>query len=84
MALFPMTFHTIAGFGLHPPEWAKGDVIVPLPSAHLDQAVSEHWVPAMHSNIYYHPQTIAEVQRILVEHAGGAIVDRSAARRNQR
>jgi hypothetical protein len=26
-------------------------------------------VPAIHTNIYYHPQTIAEVQRILAEHA---------------
>ena len=66
-----VTLHTIAGHGNHPPEWARGDRIVPLPSTHLDEAVSELWVPATHTRIYYHPQTIAEVQRILAEHAAG-------------
>jgi pimeloyl-ACP methyl ester carboxylesterase len=61
--------HTIAGTGLHPPERARGDLVVPLSSAHLDQAESEHWVKALHTNIYYHPDTIAEVKRILGEHA---------------
>ena len=52
-----------------PARVGRGDHVVPLPSAHLDEAVSELWVPAIHTNIYYHPQTIAEVQRILAEHA---------------
>lgn len=64
-----VTLHTIAGHGMHPPERGKGDLVVPLESAHLDGTVSEHWVPAIHTNIYYHPQTIAEVRRILIEHA---------------
>ena len=64
-----VTLHTIAGHGIHSPDRAQGDMVVPLSSAHLDEAVSEHWVPALHTNIYYHPDTIAEVQRILVEHA---------------
>ena len=63
--------HTIAGTGLHPPERARGDLVVPLSSAHLEQAESELWVPAIHTNIYYDPETIAEVQRILGEHAAG-------------
>jgi pimeloyl-ACP methyl ester carboxylesterase len=63
--------HTIAGHGPHPPERARGDLVVPLASAHLDQAESEIWVPALHTNIYYHPHTIAEVRRILADHAAG-------------
>ena len=70
-----VTLHTIAGHGLHPPESARGDLVVPLASAHLDEAVSELWVPAIHTNIYYHPQTIAEVRRILIEHAASAATD---------
>lgn len=64
-----VTLHTIAGHGIHSPERARGDVVVPLSSAHLDEAESEFWVPATHTNIYYQPQTIAEVKRILAEHA---------------
>jgi hypothetical protein len=64
-----VTIHTIAGHGIHPPELARGDLVVPLASAHLDEAVSELWVPAIHTDIYYQPATIAEVQRILAEHA---------------
>ncbi|MDR3623034.1 MAG: hypothetical protein P4L85_27020 [Paludisphaera borealis] len=62
------TLHTIAGHGLGPPEHARGDLVVPLSSAHLDEAVSEHWVRAYHNSVYYHPDAIAEVQRILGEH----------------
>jgi hypothetical protein len=43
--------------------------VVPLESAHIDGAASELWVPAIHTNIYYQPETIAEVRRILAEHA---------------
>jgi hypothetical protein len=68
-----VTLHTIAGHGVHSPERARGDLVVPLASAHLDGAVSELWVPAIHTNIYYQPQTIAEVRRILAEHAALAI-----------
>jgi hypothetical protein len=68
-----VTLHTIAGQGIHSPERARGDLVVPLSSAHLDEAVSEHWVPATHMNIYYDPQTIAEVRRILGEHAASTI-----------
>jgi hypothetical protein len=68
-----VTLHTIAGHGIHSPDRARGDLVVPLSSAHLDEAVSEHWVAAIHTNIYYQPDTIAEVQRILVEHATSAV-----------
>ncbi len=68
-----VTLHTIAGHGIHSPEYAKGDLVVPLSSSHLDEAVSELWVPATHTTIYYQPETITEVQRILAEHAAIAI-----------
>ena len=62
------TVHTIAGYGLASPEHGRGDLVVPLASAHLDEAVSEHWVRAIHNTIYYQPDTIAEFRRILGEH----------------
>jgi pimeloyl-ACP methyl ester carboxylesterase len=61
-------YHVIAGTGLMPPEHARGDGVVPLESAHVEGAESELWVPAFHTNIYYHPQTIEEVHRILQVH----------------
>ena len=61
--------HTVAGHGLLPPDCAHGDGVVPLSSAHIDGAVSELWVPAFHTNMYYQPETIAEVGRILDEFA---------------
>jgi hypothetical protein len=67
-----VTLHTIAGHGPHPPERGKGDLVVPLESAHVESAVSELWVPAIHTTIYYHPETIAEVRRILAEHAAAS------------
>ena len=62
------TVHTIAGYGLVSPEHGRGDLVVPLASTHLDEAVSEHWVRAIHNTIYYQPDTIAEFRRILGEH----------------
>lgn len=61
-------YHVIAGTGLMPPEHARGDGVVPLESAHVEGAESELWVPAFHTDIYYHPQTIEEVYRILRTH----------------
>ncbi len=58
--------HTIAGTGfLNPAYGGFGDLVVPLSSAHVDEAVSEHHVRAVHTAIYYNPDAIAEVQRIL-------------------
>ncbi|WP_165231569.1 esterase/lipase family protein [Aquisphaera insulae] len=64
-----VTLHTIAGHAHRSPERDGGDLVVPLSSALLDNAESQLLVPATHTNIYYHPQAIAEVQRILAEHA---------------
>ena len=63
-----VTLHTIAGHGIHSPSH-QGRPGRSTLQRHLDEAVSELWVPATHTNIYYQPETIAEVQRILAEHA---------------
>ncbi|WP_165244941.1 esterase/lipase family protein [Paludisphaera soli] len=57
--------HTIAGTGVHAADRGRGDLVVPLSSAHVDEAESEHHVRATHSNIYYQRDTIDEVRRIL-------------------
>jgi len=57
--------HTIAGTGLHSADRGRGDLVVPLTSAHVDEAESEHHVRATHSDIYHQPDTINEVRRIL-------------------
>ncbi len=68
-----VTLHTIAGYGIHSPERGQGDLVVPISSAHLDEAASQLLVPAVHTNIFYQPETIAEVRRILAEHAAAAM-----------
>jgi hypothetical protein len=42
--------------------------VVPVSSAHTPWAVSEITVPASHTRVHHHPQTIAELQRILLQH----------------
>ncbi|MEM9352007.1 MAG: alpha/beta fold hydrolase [Planctomycetota bacterium] len=66
-------FHNIAG--LEPASGVKslvaggdGDGVVPIESARLEDAVSEVIVPASHSAVHRHPQSILEVRRILMEH----------------
>ena len=59
-----VTIHTIAGTGPHPADGGRGDLVVPLTSAHVDEAVSEHHVRATHSSIYYNTDTIDEVRAI--------------------
>lgn len=60
-----VTIHTIAGTGVHPAEGGHGDGVVPLTSAHFDGAESEHHVRAFHNTIYFNPDTIDEIRRIL-------------------
>ena len=45
-----------------------GDGVVTLDSARLDNARSQIVVPADHSQVHRHPQSILEVRRILLEH----------------
>ena len=67
------SLETIAGLGLLGPNHAKGDLVVPLPSAHLAEADAEFWVRAVHNNIYRKPETIATVRRLLMEGSGNAV-----------
>lgn len=46
----------------------KGDGVVTLESARLEKVASEVVVPADHSGVHRHPQSILEVRRILLEH----------------
>lgn len=60
--------HNIVGIksGKSPADWSDG--VVKFTSAHLKDADSEVRVKAGHSEIQRHPDTIAEVRRILIEH----------------
>lgn len=46
----------------------EGDGVVSLTSARLEDAASQIVVPADHSGVHRHPQSILEVRRILLEH----------------
>jgi pimeloyl-ACP methyl ester carboxylesterase len=60
-------FHSIIGVYGFPKEPLEktSDTVVPYWSSHLKAAISEKLVPAPHTSIYEHPETIAEVKRIL-------------------
>lgn len=62
-----VTTHAVVGVAHH--SLAGGDdCVVPAASAHTTGAVSEITVPASHTRVHHHPQTITEVQRILIQH----------------
>lgn len=65
------TYHTILGVGYLPPALANGDGVVPISSARSDGAASEHHVRALHTDICYKIETIAEIERILHVHQKG-------------
>jgi len=44
------------------------DWVVPVSSARTPGAVSEIVVPACHTRLHHHPQTVAEMRRILLQH----------------
>jgi pimeloyl-ACP methyl ester carboxylesterase len=46
----------------------QGDGVVSLESAQLENASSQIVIPADHSNVHRHPQSILEVRRILLQH----------------
>lgn len=46
----------------------RDDWVVPVSSARTPGAVSEIVVPACHTRLHHHPQTVAEIQRILLQH----------------
>jgi pimeloyl-ACP methyl ester carboxylesterase len=65
-------YHNIVG-RLPRDDWQSrlfgdGDGVVPYESAHLEYANSEIEVPAEHSAVHRHPQTILQVRQILRQH----------------
>ena len=63
-----VTTHSIIGNAHRSPINDGGDCIVPVSSARLPGVVSEVLVPAKHTQVHHHPDTIAELKRILVQH----------------
>ena len=63
-----VTTHSIIGNAHRSPINDGGDCIVPVSSARLPGVVSEVLVPAKHTQVHHHPDTIAELERILVQH----------------
>ncbi len=63
-----VTTHSIIGNGHKSSLCGDGDCIVPVSSAQLPGVVSELCVPAKHVRVHHHPRSIAELQRILVQH----------------
>lgn len=63
-----VSMHSIIGNVHRSPFDDGGDCIVPVSSARLPGVTSELLVPAKHTRVHHHPQTIAEIGRILVQH----------------
>lgn len=60
--------HSIIGNRGNGPLEESNDKMVPYWSSHLEGVESELVVPTTHGEITYHPDAIAEIRRILVEH----------------
>ena len=60
--------HNIVGIkrGTSPTNWTDG--VVAYRSAHCEEVASEKIVRASHSEVHRHPDSVAEVRRILLEH----------------
>jgi len=63
-----VTTHSIIGNGHRSPIGEGGDCIVAVASARHPGVVSEVLVPAAHTRVHHHPETVAELERILVQH----------------
>jgi hypothetical protein len=63
-----VTMHSIVGNGHASLTGGRDDCVVSVASARTDGAVSEIMVPASHTQVHHHPLTVAELQRILVQH----------------
>jgi hypothetical protein len=63
-----VTTHSIVGDAHQSVTGGRDDCVVPVSSAHTPEAVSEITVPASHTRVHHHPQTIVEVERILLQH----------------
>ncbi|MFN0053199.1 MAG: esterase/lipase family protein [Planctomycetales bacterium] len=75
-------FHSIIGDDRYVPWDGRGDGVVSVESARYPEAETERLVPASHTRLHRHPETLEEVDWILREHLGagdgGRVVDRRA------
>jgi pimeloyl-ACP methyl ester carboxylesterase len=62
-----VTFHSVHG-DVHWSPVGRDDWVVPVSSALTAHAVSELAVPACHTRVHHHPETVAELRRILEQH----------------
>ncbi|MHB8902286.1 MAG: esterase/lipase family protein [Thermoguttaceae bacterium] len=62
-------FHSIIGTGGLSLSGEPGDGVVPVSSAKLEGVCSELFVRAYHTKLHHAPETVAEVARILRQHA---------------
>ena len=74
--------HTIIGTGGTKPLHQPSDGVVSVASARHPGVESELWVPAKHEKLHRHPDSIAEMARILREHA--RLRSQATARRPKR
>jgi pimeloyl-ACP methyl ester carboxylesterase len=65
----PVRLHSIIGTGGNEPFSEPGDGVVTVASARHAGVISEVFVPARHEKLHRHPVAIAELARILREHA---------------
>jgi pimeloyl-ACP methyl ester carboxylesterase len=60
--------HSIVGDGHRSLTGGRDDCVVSVESAHTTGAASEIAVPATHTKVHHHPQSVAELRRILTLH----------------
>jgi pimeloyl-ACP methyl ester carboxylesterase len=63
-----VTTHSVIGHAHAVPCGGDGDCIVPVSSARIPGVSSEVMVPATHTRVHHQPATVAEVERILLQH----------------
>ncbi len=63
-----VTTHSIIGKAHHSVVAGPDDCVVPVASARLEGVCSEFVVPASHTKVHHHPDTVAELKRILTMH----------------
>lgn len=63
-----VTTHSIIGKSHHSPLAGPDDCVVPVASARIEDACSELVVPASHTKVHHHPDTVEELKRILTIH----------------
>jgi pimeloyl-ACP methyl ester carboxylesterase len=63
-----VTTHSVIGVAPQSLATCPGDCVVSAESARLPGVASEITVPAGHTRVHHHPETIREVERILSEH----------------